>query len=90
MLEDLEFAMTHRGAVDKEAFACEFLIVPFLKEAWKRHPDLNLFSHLSIQVNDLTAIPDYLVSVKTQTGWKDLTTPLLLVVEAKDEKFEEG
>ncbi len=59
MLEDLEFAMTHRGAVDKEAFACEFLIVPFLKEAWKRHPDLNLFSHLSIQVNDLTAIPDY-------------------------------
>lgn len=90
LLEDLEFGLTHWGTDDKEAFICEFLIVPILKEVWKRHPDLNLFSHVPIQADELKLIPDYLVSAKTRTGWKRLHSPLLLVVEAKDEKFEAG
>jgi len=90
MLEDLQFSLIHRSHVDKEAFTCEFIIVPFLKEAWKRHPQVNLFSHVMIQADDLVAIPDYVVAARTSTGWKELEKPLLLTVEAKHEKFDEG
>jgi len=87
---DLRFAIANRGEPDKEAFACEFIIVPFLREAWKRHPRLSLFSHLTIQTEEVTVVPDYLVTAKHPTGYKTLYKPLLLTVEAKNEKFEEG
>ncbi len=88
--EELMFSLTNRGEDDKEAFVCEFLIVPFLKHVWKRHPKINLFSHVQIKVDDLTLIPDYLVSKRTPTGFKRLYKPLLLTVEAKNEQFDEG
>ncbi len=88
--DDLNFALANLGPSDKEAFTCEFIIVPFLKEAWKRHPQVNLFSHVMIQAEDWVAIPDYVVAAKTSTGWKELEKPLLLTVEAKYEKFDEG
>jgi len=90
MSEDLNFTLAHLGPSDKEAFTCEFIIVPFLKEAWKRHQQVNLFSHVMIQADDLVVIPDYVVAAKTSTGWKELERPLLLTVEAKYEKFDEG
>ncbi len=90
LLEDLQFALAHVGPADKEAFTCEFIIVPFLKESWKRHSQLNLFSHVAIQADDLVAIPDYIVAAPTSTGWKELEKPLLLTTEAKYEKFDEG
>jgi hypothetical protein len=75
---------------EQGAYVAEFIVVPFLKETWKRHPDLNLFSHLQISADNVTVIPDYLVSAKTPTGYKTLYKPLLLTVEAKNEKFDEG
>jgi hypothetical protein len=45
----------------KEFFTSEFIIVPFLKKIWKRHPGLNLFSYVQIKVD---VVPDYLVSSK--------------------------
>jgi len=88
--EELRFSLTHRGTNDQEAYVAEFIIVPFLKEIWKRHPDLNLFSHVSISADEITVVPDYLLSAKTPTGYKTLSKPLLLTVEAKNEKFDEG
>ncbi len=88
--EELRFALLHRGEDDKEAFTSEFIIVPFLRETWKKHPDLNLFSHVQIHADDITVIPDYLLSAKPPTGYKTVYRPLLLTVEAKDEKFDEG
>lgn len=88
--QELRFALANRGEPDKEAFACEFIIVPFLREVWKKHPQLSLFSHVSIQVDDLTVIPDYLITSKHPTGYKTVYKPLLLTVEAKNEQFEEG
>jgi hypothetical protein len=35
-------------------------------------------------------IPDYLVTAKHPTGYKAIYKPLLLAVEAKNEKFEDG
>jgi hypothetical protein len=88
--EELRFSLTHRGIDDHEAFVSEFIVVPFLKETWKRHPNLNLFSHIQISADEVTVIPYYLVSAKTPTGYKTLYKPLLLTVEAKNEKFDEG
>ena len=88
--EELNFSIKHRGTDDQEAFVAEFIVVPFLKETWKRHLDLNLFSHLKISADDVTVIPDYLLSAKAPTGYKTLYKPLLLTVEAKNEKFDEG
>jgi hypothetical protein len=65
--EELHFSITHHGINNQEAYVAEFIVVPFLKEAWKRHPDLNLFSHLSISTDDTTVIPDYLLAAKTPT-----------------------
>jgi len=61
-----------------------------LKETWKNHPKLNLFSHVQISADDVTVIPDYLLSSKDPTGYKILHTPLLLTVEAKNEEFDKG
>ncbi len=88
--EEIYFSLSNRGEDDKEFFASEFIIVPFLKETWKRHPRLNLFSHVQIKADDLVLVPDYLVSSKSRTGYKIVKKPLLLTVEAKNEKFEEG
>lgn len=88
--EELRFALLHRGEDDKEAFTSEFIIVPFLRETWKNHPNLNLFSHVQIRADDLIVIPDYLVSARAPTGYKTVYRPLLLTIEAKDEKFDEG
>jgi hypothetical protein len=88
--QELRFALANRGEPDKEAFACEFIIVPFLREVWKRHPRLSLFSHVQIKTDELTVIPDYLVTAKHPTGYKTIYKPLLLTVEAKNEQFEEG
>ncbi len=88
--EEIDFSLSHRGEDDKESFSSEFIIVPFLRETWKRHPELNLFSHVQIQADDLILIPDYLLSSMSPTGYKKVCKPLLLTVEAKNEKLDEG
>jgi len=88
--EIIDFSLSNRGVDDKEFFTSEFIIVPFLREIWRRHPRLSLFSHVQIRDEERILIPDYLISSKNPTGFKKLHKPLLLTVEAKNEKFEEG
>jgi hypothetical protein len=88
--EDLAFVLSERGDTDKEFYACEFLIAPLLKEAWKRNPKTKLFSHPQIKYEDLVLIPDYVVSPKDKTGFNAFQKPLLITVEAKNDNYEEG
>ncbi len=88
--DELHFALRHRGSDDKEAFTSEFIVVPFLREAWKRHPHVNLFSHVAISAENVTVIPDYLVTAQAPSGYKSVYKPLFLTIEAKDERFEQG
>lgn len=88
--QEIQFALAHRGEDDNEAFTSEFIIAPLLKEAWKRHLSLNLFSHVQISAEGVTLVPDYLLSATPATGYKAIYKPLLLTVEAKDERFNEG
>ena len=49
-----------------------------------------LSRHVQINADDVTLVPDYLVSKKDPSGYKTVHTPLLLTVEAKNENFDEG
>jgi len=89
-VEDLDFALSNVGTDDKEAFMCEFVIVPFLRKVWKMYKYLDLFSHVLIKTKDFSLIPDYLVAGKNELGYKAVEKPLLVTVEAKFEKFNEG
>jgi len=89
-LDDLNFALDRVGIDDKESFLSEFVIVPFLRKAWRLHTKLELFSHVSLQIDDYTVIPDYLITALTELGYKAVEKPLLITVEAKFEQFNEG
>ena len=66
--DELHFALEHLGESDKEAFASEFIVVPFLRAVWRRHPKMELFSHVQIQADNMIVIPDYLLSSRSPTG----------------------
>jgi len=89
-LDKLDFILANRGQADKEFFSSEFIIAPFLFEAWRRHSKVNLFSHPNLKVQDFNLYPDYIIAGKDKTGLKVLQKPLLMTVEAKDEKIEQG
>ncbi len=88
--EDLLFVLNNRGDTDMEAYACEFLISPLLKEAWKRNPRAKLYSHPQIKYEDLILVPDYVVAPKNKTGEDVFGKPLLITVEAKHDDYDLG
>jgi hypothetical protein len=81
------------GVVDNSEDAiCENLIYPVLKEVWKsyRH-QLTLWSHQALTYDeDVSGVPDYIVTKRSPLGTIVFDKPYFLVVEAKQDKFEEG
>lgn len=90
MLDDLEFMLANRGNTDMEPYACEALIFPILKEAWKRHPKAKLFSHPQIKFEDLVLVPDYVVAPRNKTGINIFEKPMLVTIKAKNDDYELG
>ena len=91
-LENLNFSLNRQPAHTSEAFCCESFIFPFLQQVWKRHDILELWSHQSLAYdNELSGEPDYFVSVwRDEVVEKFIHTPMLVVVEAKKQDFDEG
>ena len=88
--EDLIFSLANRGDTDMEYYACEALIFPILREAWKRNPKVKLYSHPQIKYEDLILVPDYVVAPKNSTGEDVFKKPLLITVEAKHDDYDLG
>jgi len=88
--EDIDFGLANRGDTDMEFYACEFFILPLLKEVWKRHPQIKLFSHPQIKYEETIVVPDYVVTSRDKTGLNRFTKPLLITVEAKNDDYEKG
>ena len=88
--QDIDFSLSNRGNTDMEFYACEALIFPILKEAWKRNPKVKLFSHPQIKYEDLILVPDYVVTPKDKTGINTFQKPLLITVEAKHDDYDLG
>lgn len=90
--EDLQLVMQD-GVVDNSEFAiCENLIYPVLKEVWKnyRHHFL-LWSHQSLNYSDrLSGFPEYILAKRSPLGKVVFDRPYFILVEAKQDKFDEG
>ncbi len=74
-----------------ETFADKFLIAPILNNVWLKHPNLNIWTEKFIKFDDqLQGKPDYLVSPLNKKQYKVLSSPIIILVEAKQENFTLG
>lgn len=90
--EDITFTLKKVAYNVSEAAICENLIYPLLKEAWKQYADIMaIWSHHALEYDDnLTGIPDYMISKRSELGKIIFDSPLLAVVEAKKDNFSAG
>ena len=90
--QDIIFTLREVAYDVSEAAICENLIYPILKEAWKCYADIfAIWSHAALEYDDeLTGIPDYLISKRSDLGKIIFDAPLLAVVEAKKDNFSAG
>jgi hypothetical protein len=91
-LEDLEFNRANMDVFSSEASRTELVISPLLREAYKRFADRFAFwIQKPLNYNEkLSGIPDYLIATRSALGKTVLETPLVVVVEAKKNDFEQG
>ena len=90
--EELNLLFTDGVVDNSENAICENLIYPVLKEVWKiyRH-QFTLWSHQSLTYNDdLLGQLDYILAKRSPLGTIVFDQPYFLVIEAKQDKFEEG
>jgi len=90
--EDLTFVM-REGVVDNSEFAiCENLVLPILKEVWKSYySNFVLWSHQSLTYDQtLCGFPEYILAKRSPLGKLVFEKPYFLLVEAKQDKFDEG
>ncbi len=91
-LQDFEFTREHINVFASEASRCETIIFPVLKESYKAYADrYALWIKQTITYDDiLSGTPDYLISTKSELGKTVVGSPLILLVEAKKNDFEQG
>ena len=91
-LQDFEFSMQHINVFSSEASRCEAVIFPILREVYKRYADsIALWIKEPITYDEtLNGTPDYLISTKSELGITVVGTPLIMLVEAKKNDFEQG
>ena len=90
--EDLVFMM-REAVVDNSEFAvCENLIYPLLKEVWKSYyTKFVLWNHKSLTYDqNLCGFPEYILAKRSPLGKFVFEKPYFLLVEAKQDKFDEG
>jgi hypothetical protein len=91
-LGEFAFNLTCMDAFSSEAARCELVIFPILREIYKRYCDKAAFWIQKPFAYDakLNGTPDYVLSQKSELGKTILGLPLLLLVEAKRNDFEQG
>lgn len=90
--EDFLFNQQHLDTFSSEAARCEMVIFPVLREIYKvHHQKIALWVQKPMGYDEkLTGTPDYMVSKKSEWGKTFLEYPLLMLVEAKKNDFEQG
>lgn len=91
-LQEFQFTMENINVFSSEASRCEAIIFPVLREAYKAYADTYaLWIREPITYNEtLSGTPDYLVATKSELGMTVVGTPLIILVEAKKNDFEQG
>ncbi len=91
-IEEFQFSYEYIDVRASEYAICENIIYPILRESYKQyHKKLSIWSHKSIQYDEkLVGTPDYIVAMRSELGKLVFDKPLLMVVEAKKNDFDEG
>lgn len=91
-LDDLKFDLETLDVFSSEAARCEVIIFPVLKEVYKHYStNFALWIQKPIFYNDiLNGVPDYMVSKRSELGKTILELPIVIVIEAKKNDFEQG
>ena len=91
-LRDFEFTRERIHVFASEAARCETIIFPVLKENYKAYADqYALWIKQSIAYDEvLNGTPDYFISTRSELGKTIVGRPLILLVEAKKNDFEQG
>ncbi len=90
--EEYEFNQKNIDVFTSEAARTELVITPTLREVYKNfHEHYSFWIQKSISYNDkLSGTPDYLIATRSALGKTVLDLPLVVVVEAKKNDFEQG
>ena len=91
-LQDFEFCTQHIDVFASEAARCEAIIFPVLKEIYKTYAEnYALWIKKAIVYDEtLNGTPDYLISTRSELGIPVVGTPLIILVEAKKNDFDQG
>jgi hypothetical protein len=91
-LDEFNFTINNIDVRSSEYTIGEALLFPILREAYKKYAGhLAFWSHKTIRYNKkLSGMPDYMFATKSQLGPVVLGKPLLVMVEAKKNDFDEG
>ena len=91
-LRDFEFTREHINVFASEASRCETIIFPILKESYKGYADrYALWIKQPLAYDDvLNGTPGYFISTRSELGKTVVGRPLILLVEAKKNDFEQG
>ena len=91
-LQEFRFTMQNINVFSSEASRCEAIIFPVLREVYKAYADnYALWIREPIIYDEtLSGTPDYFVATKSELGMTVVGTPLIILVEAKKNDFEQG
>ena len=83
--------LSDTAALKNEAARCNQIITPILNIVVDEHEPLQLWIEEPFHVDEgsgLTGTPDYLIA--PETAGEEMAVPPLCVIEAKQDKFDEG
>jgi hypothetical protein len=91
-LEEFTFNQQYLALYSSEGSRTEAVIFPILREVYKAYSkDYELWIQKSMRYDeDLKGTPLYLIATRSPLGKTVLTMPVLIVVEAKRNDFDEG
>ncbi len=91
-LKELEFSQQHIDFFTSEGSRCEVVIFPILREVYKNYAEsYGLWVKKTITYDEiLNGTPDYLIATKSELGITVVGMPLIMMVEAKKNDFEQG
>lgn len=91
-LQELEFSRQHINIFASEGARCETIIYPILREVYKGYADnYSLWIKKSLVYDEmLSGTPDYFIATRSELGMLVVGKPLIILVEAKKNDFEQG
>ena len=91
-LQELEFSRQYIDVFASDGSRCEIIIFPILREVYKDYAEnYRLWVKKSIIYDEtLSGTPDYLIATRSELGMTVVGKPLIILVEAKKNDFEQG